>query len=105
MHANGGVLVVGADGLLGSAVASRLEAEGCPVIRTSRRGAPGTIPLDLAALAEAWSPPAGIAAAVICAAVTATEECRARPNECRRVNVEATCELGRRLADARRRSA
>lgn len=100
MRGDDGVLVVGADGLLGSAVASRLEAQGCPVIRTSRRGAPGTIPLDLAALPATWSPPAGIAAAVVCAAVTSTDECRARPEECRRVNVAATCELGRRLADA-----
>lgn len=100
MHADGGVLVVGADGMLGSAVASRLEAQGCPVIRTSRRGGPGPIPLDLASLPAAWSPPAGIAAAVICAAITSTDECRSRPDECRRVNVEATCELGRRLAGA-----
>ena len=100
MHADGGVLVVGADGLLGSAVASRLEAEGCRVIRTSRRGSPGTIPLDLASLPAAWSPPPGLAAAVICAAVTSTDECRTRPDDCRRVNVDATCALGRRLADA-----
>lgn len=98
MPGAGGVLVVGANGLIGSAVASRLEAEGCPVMRTSRRGAPGTIPLDLAALPAAWSPPPGIAAAVICAAVTSTDECRSQPDECRRVNVEAACELGRRLA-------
>lgn len=98
MHANGGVVVVGADGLLGAAVASRLEAEGCPVMRTSRRGGPGAIPLDLAAPPGTWSPPAGIAAAVICAAVTSTDECRTRPDECRRVNVDATCEFGRRLA-------
>lgn len=51
-------------------------------------------------LPAAWSPPPGIAAAVICAAVTSTEECRSRPAECRRVNVDATCELGRRLAAA-----
>lgn len=100
MHADGGVLVVGADGLLGAAVASRIEAAGRPVIRTSRRGTPDTLPLDLAALPAAWSPPAGIAAAVICAAITSTDECRARPDECRRVNVEATCELGRRLVAA-----
>lgn len=100
MRGDDGVLVVGADGLLGSAVASRLEAQGCPLIRTSRRGAPGTIPLDLAALPATWSPPPGIAAAVLCAAITSTDECRSRPEECRRVNLEATCELGRRLADA-----
>lgn len=100
MRGDGGVLVVGADGLIGSSVASRLESEGFAVTRTSRRGAPGTVPLDLAALPAAWTPPAEITAAVICAAITSTEECRSRPEACRRVNVEATCELGRRLAAA-----
>lgn len=38
--------------------------------------------------------------AVLCAAVTSTDECRSRPDECRRVNVDAAFELGRRLTDA-----
>jgi dTDP-4-dehydrorhamnose reductase len=100
MPGTGGVLVVGADGLLGAAVAARLAAAGTPVMRTSRRGSPGSIPLDLAALPTQWSPPPGVTAAVLCAAITSTDECRARPDECRRVNVDATCELGRRLAAA-----
>jgi dTDP-4-dehydrorhamnose reductase len=86
--------------MIGAAVAAQLEAAGTPVIRTSRRGSPGSMPLDLAALPAQWSPPRGIAAAVICATITSTDECRTRPDECRRVNVEATCELGRRLAAA-----
>jgi dTDP-4-dehydrorhamnose reductase len=100
MPGAGGVLVVGADGLIGAAVAARLEAAGTPVIRTSRRGSRGSIPLDLADLPATWMPPPGIAAAVFCAAVTSTDECRARPDDCRRVNVDATCTLGRQLADA-----
>lgn len=100
MPGAGGVLVVGADGLIGAAVAAQLEAAGTPVIRTSRRGSPGSIPLDLAALPAQWSPPSEIAAAVICAAITSTDECRTRPDDCRRVNVQATSALGRRLADA-----
>jgi len=94
------VLVIGADGAIGTAVAARLEAAGAAVARTSRRGRSADIPLDLAALPAAWSPPPGISAAVLCAAVTATEACRDRPDEARRVNVEGTLELGRRLADA-----
>lgn len=93
-------LVVGADSAIGAAVASRLESGGTPVIRTSRRGTPHSYPLDLAAMPADWSPPSGISAAVLCAAVTSTDACRSRPDECRRVNVDATCELGRRLADA-----
>ena len=105
MAGNGEVLVVGADGTIGAAVAARLEAAGVPVIRTSRRvtadrGTIGrSLPLDLAALPAAWAPPPGITTAVLCAAVTSTDACRDRPDECRRVNVEATIELGRRLAD------
>jgi dTDP-4-dehydrorhamnose reductase len=93
-------LIIGADGMLGAAVAARLEASGKAVIRTSRRGAPDAIPLDLATLPASWTPPSGIGAAIICAAITSTDECLTHPDECRRVNVEATCALGRRLADA-----
>jgi dTDP-4-dehydrorhamnose reductase len=38
--------------------------------------------------------------AVLCAGVTSTDKCRSWPDECRHVNVDATCELGRRLIDA-----
>jgi dTDP-4-dehydrorhamnose reductase len=93
------VLVIGAESAIGSDVAARLEAEGTAVARTSRRGHSADIPLDLAALPAAWSPPPGISAAVLCAAVTSTEACRDRPDEARRVNVEGTLELARRLAD------
>jgi|688.fasta_scaffold94806_2 dTDP-4-dehydrorhamnose reductase len=100
MPETGRVLVVGADGLVGATVAARLEAAGTSVIRTSRRGSPGSMPLDMSALSTQWSPPPGVAAAVLCAAVTSTEACRDRPDEARRVNVEGTLELARRLADA-----
>lgn len=100
MAGDGGVLVVGTDGMLGAAVAARLEAAGVPVVRTSRRGTSGSIPLDLAAIPVSWAPPRGVGAAVLCAAVTSTDACREQPAECRRVNVEATLAIGRRLADA-----
>lgn len=94
------VLVIGAGGAIGSAVAARLEAAGTAVARTTRRGDSADIPLDLAALPTAWSPPPGISAAVLCAAVTSTEACRDLPDEARRVNVEGTLKLASRLADA-----
>lgn len=94
----GGVLVIGADGTIGSAVVARLEATGVRVVRTSRRGTADMLPLDLAAVPAGWAPPAGIAAAVICAAVTSTETCRSQPDVARRVNVAAPVDIGRRLA-------
>jgi len=94
------VLVVGADGAIGSTVAARLEAAGMAVLRTTRRSISAAIHLDLAALPATWSPPPGLSAAVLCAAVTSTEICRDRLDHARRVNVEGTLELGRRLADA-----
>jgi dTDP-4-dehydrorhamnose reductase len=100
MAADGVVLVVGADGTIGAAVAARLEVAGYDVIRTSRRGTPGTVPLDLATDPESWRLPTGVSAAVLCAAVTSTEACRSRPDDARRVNVDAPVALGHRLASA-----
>lgn len=100
VHSNRYTLVVGGTSTVGAAVAERLESAAMPVIRTSRRSSPGCIELDLAALPATWSPPSGISAAILCAAVTSTEACRDRPDEAHRVNVEGTVELGRRLADA-----
>lgn len=97
MAKEGGVLVVGADGTLGASVAARLEAGGVPVVRTSRRGTPGSMTLDLEAAPASWELPSGVTSAVLCAAITATDACRDRPGDCRRVNVEATLDLGRRL--------
>jgi len=100
MAETGGVLVIGADGGIGSAVAARLEAAGVRVVRTSRRGTAGSLPLDLAAVPASWIPPPSIAAAVVSAAVTSTDVCRSRPEEARRVNVEAPLDLGRRITAA-----
>ena len=41
------VLVVGANGALGSRIATRLEDAGATVVRTSRRGGPGLLAVDL----------------------------------------------------------
>ena len=94
-----GVLVVGADGVIGSAVAAELESRQVPVVRTSRRGTAGSIPLDLSRPAT-WDVPARFSAAVLCAAVSGTEQCRAHPQTARAVNVDATVALARRLTRA-----
>jgi dTDP-4-dehydrorhamnose reductase len=91
------VLVVGADGALGAAVAARLAAGGTPVVGTSRRGTAGMLPLDLAAAASSWQLPGRLQSAVLCAAVTSGAECRMQPAHARLVNVDATVDLAARL--------
>jgi dTDP-4-dehydrorhamnose reductase len=94
---HGGVLVIGADGTIGSAVSARLEAAGVRVIRTSRRGTAGSLPLDLATLPGSWTPPAGVASAILCAAISDTARCCAQPKAARIVNVDAPITLARVL--------
>lgn len=97
MAGDGGVLVVGADGLLGRAVVSELGFRNIPVFCTSRRGLPGKLFLDLSAPSSSWDIPLRASGAVICAAVTNTERCRIAPDDARQVNVDATVELAQRL--------
>jgi dTDP-4-dehydrorhamnose reductase len=94
------VLVVGADGVLGAAVAARLAAGGTPVVGTSRRCTAGMLPLDLAAAASSWQLPGRLHSAVLCAAVTSVAECRMQPAHARLVNVDATVDLAARLIAA-----
>jgi len=66
------VLLLGASGLIGSAVAARLTARGDEVIGVSRRGGPGSLQLDIAKLRDVsqWTPHlSGIDAVVNCAGV------------------------------------
>ena len=90
-------LIVGADGLIGRALSQHFAAAGVPALETNRRSGGGRLVLDLAALPADWAPPAGIDAAFLCAAVTSEATCRDQPELARRVNVEATIELARRL--------
>lgn len=87
-------LIVGADGGIGSALATRLPDS----IRTSRRaGTDNAVSLDLAADPDSWDVPHA-EIAVLCAAVTSIETCRMKPAETRSVNVERTVQLAKRLA-------
>jgi dTDP-4-dehydrorhamnose reductase len=93
------ILIVGADGLLGRSLADRLESEQRPVLRTSRRGGPAFLPLDLAQDVSQWRPPQPISAAFLCAAITSLEMCRSQPALSRAVNITATLALARTLAE------
>jgi dTDP-4-dehydrorhamnose reductase len=91
------VLVVGAESVLGTALAACLTTRGVRVLGTSRRGTPGLLPLDLAASPSTWNLPKAVGAAVICAATTSTTECRTHPDRARVINVDATVNLAARL--------
>jgi dTDP-4-dehydrorhamnose reductase len=92
-----GLLVIGADGLLGSAVAAALRDAGHSVIATSRRRGAET-PLDLAD-ADGWEPPAARAAWLM-AANTSQADCERDPDGTRRINVEANLLVAERLQAA-----
>jgi uncharacterized protein YbjT (DUF2867 family) len=66
------VLILGASGLIGSAVAARLTARGDDVVGVSRRGGPRSLRIDMAQIRDVsqWIPHlSGIGAVVNCAGV------------------------------------
>jgi dTDP-4-dehydrorhamnose reductase len=94
------VLVVGADGAIGRALAAHLAAAGAAVVGTTRRtgaGQAGRPVLDLAADPEDWPMLPRVDAAVICAAVARVADCERDPDGARRVNVDGPLALARRL--------
>ena len=94
-----GVLVVGADGLIGRSLAQRLEAVNCRVVATSRRSDGGEF-LDLAQGVESWIVPKGISLAYLCAAETSMVRCERFPAQTFKVNVSSAILLARKLVDA-----
>jgi len=57
------ILIVGADGMIGSALARRLVGQGDAVLRTTLSPGPDAIALDLSADVAAWTPSSKLAAA------------------------------------------
>jgi dTDP-4-dehydrorhamnose reductase len=96
MNSSGTMLVIGADGMIGRALAARLARDGCNVIGTSRNGEPGMIGLDIARDAARWTPPPA-KAAFLCAAITSQERCRKELAETRKVNADATLVITEKL--------
>jgi dTDP-4-dehydrorhamnose reductase len=99
---NEGLLIVGADGLLGGALRRHCRQAGQPVAATSLLDIPDKerlLFLDLSQPPEAWPALPSCSAAVLCAAITSLEKCRQDPSGTRSVNVLHTLELARRLAD------
>jgi dTDP-4-dehydrorhamnose reductase len=94
------VLIIGAEGLLGGAIAERFRAS-ARVLKTTQHpetfGEP-SLRLDLAEDLSAWRPPEPVNVAFICAAATSLEECRKNPEATEFVNVKQTLALARMLA-------
>ena len=100
---NDRLLIVGSDGLLGSALRLHCVASGIAHVGTSRRpavGASETLPLDLAQLASDWPKFSSYKSAVLCAGITNLEQCRNNPALTRHINVSQTISLAQRLVDA-----
>jgi len=98
IESQGSVLVIGADGVIGRALATLLEQRGHVVLRTTRRGG-AALPLDIARDSSVWPIPEGVTSACLCAAITATTACQKSPKVARSVNVDGTVTLAQRLGD------
>jgi dTDP-4-dehydrorhamnose reductase len=93
-------LVVGGDGLIGRALMRRLDGEGRAVLATTRRrGCAGAQRpyLELAQDPSDWTPPAPVSVAFLLAAAANQLSCCADPAASRRINVDNTIALARRL--------
>jgi dTDP-4-dehydrorhamnose reductase len=93
-------LVVGGDGLIGRTLARRLEADGHAVLATTRRrgcAGPGRPHLELAQDPSDWTPPRPVGVAFLLAAAANQLSCCADPSASRRINVDHTVALARRL--------
>jgi dTDP-4-dehydrorhamnose reductase len=94
----GSALIVGGDSLIGSAVRAHLQESDISSVATSRR-AGAALRFDLAAPDFAPLVGKSFDAVFVCAAVTDMRACQDEPLATRRINVDTTIELMRRLAD------
>jgi dTDP-4-dehydrorhamnose reductase len=92
-------LIIGADSLIGAALAGSLAAAGHEVVRTSRRGTAGAIPFDLSANPGDQSLPSADIAYIL-AGMTSQAACEADPVLSRIVNVSHVVALAELLAHA-----
>ncbi len=96
------VLIIGADGQVGSVASRDLAERGCKVIGTTRRAAAATedcLFLDLTLPLQEWPKLPPVDAAVICAAMTRINECEDDPDGTAVVNLHAPVALARELCE------
>lgn len=97
------VLVVGADGLIGSALSEGLRRSGKSVLETSRRRetlSEGRIFLDMEEDILSWKLPDKVSTAFLCVAYNSLDYCRREPIKTARMNVEQTVKLAEKLVKA-----
>ncbi len=97
---SGSMLVIGADGQVGSVTSMALAGRGYKVIGTTRRAATtgdDRLFLDLALPPQDWSELPLVDVAVICAAVTRFNECEDDPDGTAVVNLYAPVALAEKL--------
>jgi len=96
-------LVVGADGLLGSTITSRLKSLDESIIGSTRRKdtcSQSRIYLDLAApWDDTWSPPRDVSVVYLCAAVTSQEKCRLDLKGSAVINIENTVNIAKKCVE------
>ena len=94
------LLLVGGDSEIGAATARYLRERGVPVTTTTRRPdrvAAEVALLDLSRSLSQWTPPEGVDAACIFAAISRLAACASDPRGSARINVEQTLVLIERL--------
>jgi dTDP-4-dehydrorhamnose reductase len=95
-------LVIGWDSQLGSALAHYLKGVGEKVYTTTRRLqqlSDLNLHLDLSGDVSQWKPPEDINIAFLFAAVTSVEKCRTDPEVTRKINVENTIVVAKKLIE------
>jgi len=96
-------LIIGADGVIGSALYEHLTRRGMTVFGTTRRKAKvdmgRSLYLDLNQPQTLFDKLPDVDVAIICAAMARFADCRAQPDLAHRVNVIAPAELAQRLVE------
>jgi len=90
-------LIVGSDGLIGSALRQKFTVQGIRHVATSRHPDSSQIPLDLASDPDTWDIPGQVDAAFLCAAHTNLKDCDDSSGQTAFINVERTAEIAQRL--------
>ena len=100
MKRNDTFLVVGADGMIGRALADHLVRAGETVLETTHlldTLSDHRVFLDMTQDISEWRPPEPVSVAVICAAATSLERCRTQPEQSALFNVHNTVAVAKKL--------